>query len=170
MKNIPIHWRIAVITGAVLIAWMLFEYTMGWHHSLIGAKTNIFNVVIFLIGLFVAIRQTRDVTLKGFIDIKIGMLVGLQFALITGVIGAIGVFLYYQFINPDYAAYWAKKSEEAMLLTHTKPELITQTKFNIMASFTPIKQATQRLFFSIMGGAFSSIVLSFLLKNTKVEA
>lgn len=165
MNKIPLHWRYAFITGIVVIAWMLFEYVMGWHATSAGANTSFIGVVLFLLGLFFAIRNTRDTVLKGVLDIKIGMLVGLQFALIVGVISALGTFMYYQFINTNYAEYWAQKSEEAMIAAKTAPALISQTKQNILATFTPIKQATQRLLFTILGGFFASMVLSLLLKK-----
>jgi Protein of unknown function (DUF4199) len=170
MDKIPLHWRYAAITGIALIAWMLFEYIMGWHASPIGAKTTNVTIILFLIGLFFSIRQTRDVTLNGFIDVKIGMLVGLQFALIVGVVSAVGVFIYYQFINPNFATYWASQAELQIIADKKPPEFIAQVKQNYIASVTPIKQATQRVLFTILGGAFASMVLSFLLRNTKTDA
>lgn len=169
MKNIPLHWIYGLLTGAAVVGWMLFEYAMGWHSTSTGATTSLVWVLFFLVGLALAIRNMRDTVLKGFIDVKLGMLIGLQFALIVGLVSGLGTFIYYQFINPNFAVFWAQKSEAAMVVTHTTPALIAETKQNILATFTPIKQATQRLLFCILGGAFGSVVLSLLLKNTPAE-
>ncbi len=164
MKNIPIHIKYGIYTGLAIVCWMLFEYFMGWHKTATGAMSNVIGYVIFFIGLFLAIKITSEKYLNNQLSLKIGMLIGLQFTLVAAVINFAGVFVYYQFINPDFANFWIAKGTAILQVEKKSAEEIAQYKQGILANYTPIKQSTKSLLFYMLTGTFLSAVITIMFR------
>lgn len=166
MKNLPLHLKYGLWSGLGMAIWMFFEYLMGWHHSAVGQSSALASNVIFFIGLFFSIKNTRDEIFKGDLDLKTGMLVGLQYSLLAALVIALFSFIYYQFINPSFADFWMNKGIELLKSKNKSNEEITRYINDIKAAYTPFKQFTKVLFFNLVTGALFSLIISLLLRQT----
>ena len=96
--------KYGIITGIGICLWILAEYFLGLHTNKmeIGEITIYFAIIIPLITICLGIKEKRDKANKGNISIYNGIKTGLMISLISTVILAIFLIIYFNYINPEY--------------------------------------------------------------------
>lgn len=95
--------KYGLIGGGVMIIWELIEWVTGVHgpHQallmLLGVASALVSAVILFYGL-----KARRQELGGFLPMKEGWKSSLRIGLVMGVVGALFMMLYINYINPSY--------------------------------------------------------------------
>jgi phosphoribulokinase len=166
MKNTEIKY--GVITGLSVCCWVMIEYMLGFHTTEmeIGSYTNFVALIIPVVTLYLGIKEKRDSSPKGEITISKGVYTGVVISLISALITTIFMFLYYNYINPNFISIG---------IAFQKQKLIERGKSEaqIAAQINQIKemfQVSYQLIFVILSsigtGVTISLAISALLKRS----
>ena len=160
-----LNW--GLITGIGVAAWILVEYILGFHseNMEIGKFTGYFAVIIPLLTYYYGIREKRDQYLDGTITFGRAFGSGILISLITSVILTIFMFIYVEYINPEWfesgVAYEMQKLEAA---GYSGQEIgMKLTDFAYLYS-TPT-QLIVTFFGTLIQGFLISIAMAFTLKK-----
>lgn len=122
--------------------------------------------LIFFVGLFWSIKQLRDVVLQGALDIKSGMLCGLQYTVMYSAI--FGLLVIAQFLIPGFTDFLADLSREAFKKQGgIGPEEIEKRVADMLAQYTAFKVFTITVFRNMITGVVFSLVISMLLRKSR---
>lgn len=104
MKNIKIEIKWAVIFVIMMLAWMVFEKSMGWHDEKIADHATMTNLVaIPSIAIYVfALLDKRKNFYHGMMSYYQGFMAGLVITLIVAILSPLSQYIISEFITPDY--------------------------------------------------------------------
>lgn len=156
-----------LITGLGVAAWIIAEYFLGFHSELmeIGKFTGYFAIIIPLLTYYFGLREKRDKVLGGKISFARAFGSGLLMSLITSIILTIFMFVYVEFINPDWfesgVAYEMRRLEEA---GYSGQEIGMQLSDFAYLYSTPT-QLVVTFFGTLIQGILISLAMAFTIKK-----
>ncbi len=156
---------ISVITSFAMMSMDMMDFS--------GQKSNVLsNVLSFgtaIVGLYLAINEHKTKELGGFISlgrcVKIGLLVGL----ISGLISAVGMFIYFQFIAPDYLLSAMEQVRDGLEEKGLSSDQIEQSMGFIKMSMSPASFAIFGLIGHIIIDVLVALILGFFIKKESIS-
>jgi hypothetical protein len=168
-KYISYTYQFGVIGGAVcLLAFIVFEWA-GFDPT---TFSMIFGYVLIPIILFVGIKFFRDKVNVGVLSFSEGMTIGLFIYSIAASVSGLGIFIIL-WIFPNF---FQRIKDSKLTLLESNKDLIFE-KFNeesyqdtyaSMIEMTPIDIAFNDFIWKILSGLFFTILISIILKKTKL--
>lgn len=158
----PTGIRYGVMLGVIsLILSILF--IMFNMIDLSGQKSNLLSTLvsfaITIVFFVLAILYHRDKELGGKISLGRAISVGFWVALISSVIAALGMFIYYQFIDPDYLNQAVSRLTELYREKGVSEEQIETTMSMTKMLMTPMSLTI----FTIIGNLFWGVIISLII-------
>lgn len=95
--------RYGMMSGAGLCCWILVEFFLGFHTSIleIGQYSGYFSFLIPVVVIYVALKDQQR-RFHGSLPIKVGINTGFQIAILSAFIYSLFLFLYNNYINPNW--------------------------------------------------------------------
>jgi len=122
--------------------------------------------LLIIVPLYLAIKSKRDKELGGFITLKEVMKTGLCIAVVTGLLNAVFIFLYYKFIDHETLEQLVIQTKDFMHKANNSQRDINLQIIALKEFYSPFKQATGVLTGVLVAGIILSFICStFLVKN-----
>lgn len=159
--------KFGLITGIGICLWILLEYMLGFHTTKmhIGQYSMYFVLLVPVLTIYLALKEKRDLHLKGKISINGGIKSGLMISLIASIIISVFLIIYFNYINPQYSELGVAYYKEKIMLSDKTLIQQTQELDSIKRMFGFINQ----LLFGVIGtigvGLFISFIVSVYLKK-----
>lgn len=104
MKNVKIEIKWALVFVLMMLAWMFFEKSMGWHDQKIADHATMTNLVaIPSVAIYVfALLDKKKNFYHGVMSYKQGFMAGLIMTVIVAVLSPLSQYITSEFITPDY--------------------------------------------------------------------
>ncbi len=159
--------KFGLLTGIGICLWILLEYMLGFHTTKmhIGRYSMYLVLLIPILTIYLALKEKRDLQLKGKISINNGIRAGLMISLIASIIISVFLIVYFNYINPQYSELGVAYYKEKIILSDKTLIQQTQELDSIKRMFGFINQ----LLFGIIGtigiGLFISLIVSIYLKK-----
>ena len=113
-----------------------------------------------------AMKERRDQEQNGFITLKECMKAGMTVSLIAGLIVMVFTFIYYAWVDHEIQKFYKDLTEAHMKSDGRSKEEIGQAMTSIAEFYSPFRQATYVLMFTLITGAILSFICStFLVKQ-----
>jgi hypothetical protein len=164
-------------TGIISSLWGLSCFTIvGWlnstlfHHSIpatqIRSYSGLFNILILVIGIYLGMQQAK---LKGGNTLTYGQAVktGIIIACITAVIVACFSYLYCTIINPGYADFMVKDTENALKAAGKPPREISLQLDAVRKEFSTGAQVGMALVGQAVVGTVAAFILGLFIRTKK---
>ncbi|MBY5952099.1 DUF4199 domain-containing protein [Algoriphagus marincola] len=159
MKKLSIEIKWALIFVAMMLIWMVFEKSMGWHDEKIAdhaTYTNLVAIPSILIYVF-ALRDKKKNFYGGYLSFKQGFVSGMIITLIVAMLTPLSQYITSTYITPDYFSNVIEYSVSTGIMERSAAKEFFNLKSYII-------QATIGAF--IMG-LITSLVVAFLVKSKK---
>ena len=104
MKPIKIELKWAIITTITMLAWMLFEKTLGWHDEKIADHywlTLLFMPFVILMYILVMREKRRRYFDKKMTWVQ-GFVTGLKMAIFVALLSPLAQYVTHNYITPEY--------------------------------------------------------------------
>ncbi len=154
-----IEKKYGIVTGVLMVIWLLLEYAFGLHDQFLDLFFIVTNFVFLIpiVGMYLAIKKEKT-RLEGNITLKQGFLTGTIISFISASIAAIGQICYHQFVNRDYFDFMIDKSVEMGVEA-------TQA-----ASHFNMRSYVSGVFISyLLFGLVISLIMSFIQKTRRTN-
>jgi Protein of unknown function (DUF4199) len=164
----PISLRYGLILGLVSVILTLAMISMDMI-DFSGRKSNILSNILScgsaIAVLYFAINEHKTQELGGFISlgrcVKIGLLIGL----IAGIISAVGLFIYFQFIAPDFLAGVMEQIREGLEEEGLSTDQIEQAMGFMKITMSPAVFSFFALIGSVILDVIFALSLGFFMKR-----
>jgi hypothetical protein len=164
----PAGMRWGAILGLISVALTLLYMMLGII-DFSGQKSNMLSNIIswaVMIGIFYfAFKQHRDEELGGFISLGRCVSLGFWISLISGFIGAVFIYVYFGFINPDFMANIMDVAVEQAESRGQDPEQVRQGMEMVGWMFSPGFFAAMGLIMSLIFGLVFSALVGLVVKK-----
>lgn len=160
-----------IISAFIVILWKLGIYYTGNQFEPIGVYSGPLNLVVQFVFIFLTIRFARNELFDGYINFKQCLKVGMQLSLVNALLLTIFIFIFFKYINLEYAEYYIGEVTRAMQTENkTETEIAEQIELLQENVLSPVRQATFALAYTLIAGAFMSFICStFMVKNRGVS-
>ncbi len=108
----PVSLKYGLISGLVVVIYSLLLYLIGMDQN---RGLGLISYLIMLVIIFLAVKAHRDQDLNGYITVGRSLGVGTALALISGIVMAIYLLLYFNVINPDFINESLRQTREALI-------------------------------------------------------
>jgi hypothetical protein len=162
-------------TGMISSLWGLGCFTIvGWlnstlfHHSIpdtqIRSYSGLFSILILVLGIYFGMKQAK---LKGGNTLTYGQAVktGVVIACITAIIVAFFSYLYCTIINPGYADFMVRDTENALKASGKTPQEISQQLEAVRKEFSTGAQVAMALVGQAFVGTIASLILGLFIRT-----
>lgn len=152
----------------VLLVWLIIEYTLIIpNFSATGSFIGAFSIVILVAGIYLGIKEHRDKSNYGYIRFREAFKIGIVITFIVGVLMVIMIYVYYEYINPDFVNVLASETEKIMMQRNTSREEINAAIEAIKYQYSLSVQIIEQLLFLLLGGIISSLIISAMLQKER---
>jgi len=160
--------KYAIFSSFLLFIWMVIEYTLlvpNFHE--IGVYIGIVPVIIPVIGIYLGIKERREKINFGYITFKEAFRTGLVITFIAAIMIVFFIYVYYEFMNPNYVNFLAAETEKTLIKQNAGREEINAAVTIIKYQFSFNVQIIQQLLFILTGGTAITFILSMIMKREK---
>jgi len=157
-------WNLSCFT---IVSWINKILSLGIPAARVRAFSGLFGLVILILGIYFGIREAKRKA--GGITYKKAIKTGISIAMISAVIVAFFGFLYCTVINPGYAAFMVKQTENALIAAKKSPEEINQQLIKARAFYSTFSQVLQALIVQSVIGTVSSLIIGLFLSRKKAN-
>lgn len=162
-----IEFKYGLFSSFLLFIWLIFEYTLlvpNYHQ--LSSYVSIIAVFIPVAGIYFGIKERKNKTNYGYISFKEAFKTGIVITLIIAVSVVIFIYVYYEYINPDFVNYLGAETERKLLKDNVSRDEINAAVAVIKYRYSLNVQLIQQLIFILFGGTAISFIISVLLKKT----
>ncbi|MCY7362303.1 MAG: DUF4199 domain-containing protein [Ignavibacteria bacterium] len=160
--------KYGIFSSFLLFIWMVIEYTLlvpNFHE--IGVYIGIVPVIIPVIGIYLGIKERREKINFGYITFKDAFRTGLVITFIVAIMIVLFIYVYYEFMNPNYVNFLAAETEKTLIKQNAGREEINAAVTIIKYQFSFNVQIIQQLLFILTGGTAITFILSMIMKREK---
>ena len=159
--------KYGLIIGLAGFTWLLAEFIIGFHGKLADyhGYSSLTAVAINIIGITLSIREKRNKEFDGKISFGQGMWTGLITSIIAGLVGIVGIVIYFQLVNPDFTKDMMAHAQQAVGHDHHDPKEIMETAVSSMVYYSMNWFIIQKFFGAIISGVIISSLASVFLKK-----
>jgi hypothetical protein len=164
-------------TGIISSLWGLGSFTIvGWlnaalfHQSIpatqIRSYSGLFSILILILGIYLGMKQAKQ---KGGNTLTYGQAIktGVIIACITALIVAFFSYLYCAVINPGYAGFMVRDTENTLKAAGKTPQEISQQLEDVRKQFTTGAQVGMALIGQAVIGTITSLILGLFIRTKK---
>lgn len=162
-----VEFKYGLFSSFLLFIWLIFEYTLlvpNYHQ--LSSYLSIIAVLIPVAGIYFGIKERKNKTNYGYISFKESFKTGVVIILIIAVSAVIFIYVYYEYINPDFVNIIGAETEKKLLRENAGRDEINASVDAVKYSYSLNIQLIQKLIFILLGGTVASFVISMLLKKT----
>lgn len=158
--------KYGLFIGSGLSIWSFLEYYTGFHTNEIDIYPYIAmaSLIVPVAFLIFGIRAEKSKAPDNFTFVS-GMKFGMQASIIAGVVGVIGVVIYFNFVNPGWTEFMAERAELRSVEAGRAPSEIQTDVENVRAYFSQGSYMIQTFVMNFMSGSLISIIVSALLRK-----
>lgn len=164
-------------TGILSGCWLLGSFSIvswlnsSFFHSGIPATSirsyaGLFSIVVLFVGIYLGMRQARARN-GGILSYGQAVTTGVLIACITAVLVAIFDVLYCTVINPGYADFMVKDTQQALLAAGKAPAEIGRRLAEVRKEFTTGAQVAMALVGQSVLGSIAALILGLFLRTRK---
>ena len=160
--------KYGLFSAFILIIWLIIQYTLlvpGYHE--ISYYMSFIVALIPAIGIFLGIKERKNIVNFGYISFKEAFKTGMIITLIIAAVVVIFIYVYYEYINPAFLNYLAAETERLMLQNNTGRDEINASITVIQYRYSLTIQLIMHLIFILLGGTAISFTASLLMKKMK---
>ncbi|MCX6271774.1 MAG: DUF4199 domain-containing protein [Bacteroidetes bacterium] len=152
------------ILGAIVVLYSLLLYGLD---AMMNQALGYISFILLLGGIIYGIKQYRDKLNNGFISFGTGFKTGFFMIIVSGLIGSVYTFLFFQFFDPGMIQQMLKHSEEQ--LVHKYPNMDDaqiQQMLKYSAMFMkPWSMAIFGFFMNVIVGGILSLIVAAVMKK-----
>src|ERR1017187_112565 len=157
-----------ILTGALVCAFTMIEYLMGYHNAKIadGRLLNLLGNLIPVIVIAIAIiyKKKND---KGYLELKDGMKTGIIISFFTGVITTAFMRIYNNYINPEYLQISFDYQVKLFTERGYSADDITKFKEGFESSQKLGSQLMAGLLWTPLLGMLPSLIITLILRKNR---
>ena len=165
------EFKYGLFSSFLLIIWMIIVYTLlipNYHQF--GSYISILAFFIPFSGIYFGIKEKRLRSNYGYISFKDAFKTGtMVITLIITVIMIVFVYVYYEYINPDFVEYLVAETQKKLLENNATREEINTEITIVRYQYGLNVQLILQTLFVLAGGTITSFVTSLILKKTRKE-
>ncbi|MEI8133678.1 MAG: DUF4199 domain-containing protein [bacterium] len=161
MKNF-LKWGL-YITGLNVVM-MLIGYAAGWTVTPTGRTVGLISMLLSLGILYMGIKERKSTDPAEFTFGK-GFVEGLLISLVAGVIFAVFMYIYSEYINPEMLEYAKSEAYKSMAAQNMPKEQMEPARKMMEGFISPSFYAITTLFMYVIGGGLASLIISAIVKN-----
>ena len=155
-------------SGAVAIALTLIEYFTGMDKTSAANWFGYLNLPFMVLFIYLAAKERKEDEFDGKLSYGQGVGTGALIGLWAGILVAIFMWLYLNYINPGFVDMIVEKQRTAMLQSHNvNPGDINRT-VDMMRKFVPISSTGGVLLGNVFFGTIFALIISIFVQ-TKEE-
>ncbi len=155
--------KYGLLAGLAFIAWQYFEFYSGIHNTDFAAFSGFLPVPIFIVCLFMAIRDRRA-QMGGYMEFTDGLRTGLGASAIAAIVLSIGQYIYARWVNPAWVLTEAENFRQ-YLIKDKIPAAEIQTQVADFIATRPFRSSVEVLASMIFMGAIITIILSATMRK-----
>lgn len=159
MKNISIEIKWAFIFVFMMLAWILFEKSLGWHDELIDQHSSFTNLVAIpsiIIYVFALLDKKKNYY-HGQMSYKNGFLSGVIISVIVAVLSPFTQYITVEYITPDFFNNMIEYSVSSGALNQEEAE----------AWFNLKSYMIQSVIGALVMGVITSAIVAIFTKSKK---
>jgi hypothetical protein len=157
-----------IISGALVCAFTMIEYLMGYHNAKIadGRFLNLLGnlIPVTVIAIAILYKKKND---GGFLELKDGMKTGIIISFFTGVITTAFMMIYNNYINPEYLQISFDYQIKLLTEKGYSPDDIAKFKEGFDASQKLGAQLVAGLLWTPLLGMLPSLVITLILRKNR---
>jgi hypothetical protein len=157
-----------IISGALVCAFTMIEYLMGYHNAKItdGRFLNLLGnlIPVTVIAIAILYKKKND---GGFLELKDGMKTGIIISFFTGVITTAFMMIYNNYINPEYLQISFDYQIKLLTEKGYSPDDIAKFKEGFDASQKLVAQLVAGLLWTPLLGMLPSLVITLILRKNR---
>lgn len=164
------EFKYGLFSAFLLIVWMIIFYTLlipNYHQF--GSYVSIIAFFIPFAGIYFGIREKRIRSNFGYITFKDAFKTGMIITLIISVIMMVFVYVYYEYVNPEFLNYLIAEAQKKLLASSASRDEINAEITIITYKYSLNVQLIEQTLYVLAGGTITSFIASFLLKKTRKE-
>ncbi len=157
MKNRKIEIKWGIIFLLTTLLWMIMEKFLGWHDEKIAdhaVNTNFFAIPAILVFVLALLDKKKN-AYHGKMNFKQGFVSGMIITLVVAILSPLNQYIISTVITPDYFSNVIEYSVQTGLMTEESAR----------SYFSLNNYMLQSIIGAVVMGAFTSLVLAFLLKS-----
>jgi len=163
MKDYRIELRWGILISLVSAIWMFVEKNfLNWHDQYIGGQFMnhlLMTIIIFLVMLYLALKEKRKYYYKGKISWKRAFVSGMIVSVFVALLSPLIEYFNYNYISPDYF--------KNMIEYQTNKEKFPMTRENAEKIFNMKSFIFQGIFTSFSFGIFISALAALFVRTDK---
>lgn len=167
--KINLEIKYGLIIGLGVAAWIMLEFALGFHgrNIQIGQYSGYVAGIIPIVALWFAVGEKREKFYGGSMTIMQGLKMSFLISLLAGVIMAVFMFIYIQYINPAFIEYGLELQIEAL-----RQQGLTEDEIQAAATFTlglltaPV-QAAGAFLGGLLQGTFIGFIITLIRRKKK---
>lgn len=156
--------KYGAILGFALILYTVLLHTIG---QTMNNSLGYINYLIMLAVIIIAIKDTRDNKMGGFIEYGKGVQIGFLISLISGLIIAAFSVLLIKYIDPSLEEEIVNKGLEEALKKGTPESSMAQVESMTRFFFKPVMLFIMSLIGMVVVGVLESLVVAAIFKKKK---
>ena len=175
-----IFLRTGIKTGLISGLWLLVCFTVvGWlnNHffnqsipaSRIRSYSGLFSLFILIFGIYFGIKQAKRAN-ENTISYAQAIKTGIGISLITAIIVSVFTYLYCVVINPGYADFMMKETQNELIKSGTSMQNISVQLQKIKQQFSTASQVMMALVGQFVIGCIASAIISLFLKTKNLKS
>lgn len=158
--------KYALITVCVLIIWTLIQYISGLDRSDAGKYLSWISYPIMIFFIVLTLREEKSLN-GGYLSFGEGFKNGLLMMTVVALIMSIFTYIYFTYINPDFADFVSEKAREEMENRDLSDEEIEKA-MDVAQMFMSVNFMTlMALVGNVVIGAIFSMIVSAIMKKER---
>lgn len=164
------EFKYGLFSSFLLIVWMIIFYTLlipNYHQF--GSYVSVIAFFIPFAGIYFGIREKRIRSNFGYITFQDAFKTGMIITLIISVIMLVFVYVYFEYINPEFLNYLTAETQKKLLAINSSREEIEAELTIVKYDYSLNVQLIRQTLYVLAGGTIISFITAVLLKKTRKD-
>lgn len=160
------EFKYGLFSSFLLFIWMIIEYTLLIPNYLqLGSYFGLVAVLIPVAGIYYGIKENKLKSHFGYITFNEAFKTGMIITAIISIMMMLFVYVYYEYINPEFVNYIVAETQKMMLENKASREEINVAVTIVRYDYSLIVQIIKQVLYILVGGTLTSLIFSALLKK-----
>ena len=161
--------RYGLIAGFLTLIWMTTGTLLGWDRNEMGKYAPVLSLIILIAAIYISILFKRDKDLGGVISFKDAFITGLSASFVIGLMVGAYLFVYTQYINPDFVNEMVKETEEYYKTQPGTTKIqIDNAVSGVRAMYSPFGQLTYGIGTTMLTGVLITLICAAIMRREKI--
>lgn len=141
---------------------------LGWDRTEMGKYAPILSMIILIAAIYLSILFKRDKDLDGVISFKDAFITGLSTSFVIGLMVGAYLFVYTQYIHPDFVNEMVKETEDYYKTLPGVTKVQTDNAVNgVRAMYSPFGQLTYGIGTTMLTGVLITLICAAVMRREK---